>query len=64
MIVTGVVMTVEVTHDELLSEAVDRYLDRRPWVTRLAVGYLAAHLLNLVPARVDPLYRLSLLLGR
>ena len=57
-------MAVEATHDELLSEAVDRYLDRRPWVTRLVVIYLAAHLLNLVPARIDPLHRLVVALSR
>ena len=57
-------MAVEATHDELLSEAVDRYLDRRPWVTRLVVIYLAAHLLNLVPQRIDPLNRLAAALNR
>lgn len=49
---------------ELLSEGVDRYLLRRPWVTRLVIAVTAAHLLNLLPATVDPFYRLAILLGR
>ncbi|ASR87205.1 hypothetical protein SEA_LASTHOPE_37 [Mycobacterium phage LastHope] len=44
---------------ELLSEGVDRYLDRRPWVTRVVVVGLAAHLLNVIPQRFDPLARLA-----
>ncbi|QAY02767.1 hypothetical protein SEA_SHAOBING_36 [Mycobacterium phage Shaobing] len=44
---------------ELLSEGVDRYLDRRKWMTRVVVVGLAAHLLNLIPQRFDPLTRLS-----
>lgn len=49
---------------ELMSEGVDRYLERRPWVTRAAVGITAAHLLNLIPTRVDPFYRVAALFGR
>ncbi|AXQ63211.1 hypothetical protein I5G72_gp64 [Mycobacterium phage Collard] len=44
---------------ELLSQGVDRYLTRRPWLTRGVVCYLAAHLLNVIPDRVDPLARLA-----
>ncbi|QFG11457.1 hypothetical protein I5G87_gp33 [Mycobacterium phage Ekdilam] len=44
---------------ELLSEGVDRYLTRRKWTTRVVVVGLAAHLLNLIPQRFDPLTRLA-----
>ena len=46
---------------QLLSEGVDRALERRPWLTRAVVVYVAAHLLNLVPPRIDPLHRLATL---
>lgn len=46
---------------ELLSEGVDRYLTRRPWVTRAVVGVVAAHLLNLIPNRVDPIHQAAIL---
>jgi hypothetical protein len=49
---------------ELLSQSVDRSLVRRPWLTRLAVVYVAAHLLNVVPQKLDPLHRLSTIFGR
>lgn len=45
--------------DELMSEAVDRYLETRPWATRIAVAIVAAHLLNLIPPRFDPLHRIA-----
>ena len=46
--------------EELMSEAVDRYLDSRPWLTRLAVAVVAAHLLNLIPPQFDPIHRIAL----
>lgn len=49
---------------ELLSEGVDRYLSRRPWTTRVVVAGLALHLLNLIPQRFDPLYRIAVACGR
>lgn len=49
---------------ELLSEACDRYLTARPVLTHAVVLYVAAHLLNLMPQRLDPLHRLSTLFGR
>lgn len=49
---------------ELLSQGVDRYRQRRPVTTTLAVGYIAGHLLRIVPARFDPLTRLAEVLGR
>ena len=45
--------------DELLSEAVDRYLDSRPWLTRLIVAVVSAHLLNFIPPRLDPLHLIA-----
>lgn len=44
---------------ELLSEAVDRFLERHPWATRATVGIVALHLLNLLPNKVDPIHRLA-----
>jgi hypothetical protein len=41
--------------DELLSVVVDRWLESRPVVTRLAIGAVALHLLNLLPPYADPL---------
>lgn len=45
--------------DELLSEAVDRYLEKHPWLTRMIVAVVSAHLLNFIPPRVDPLHRIA-----
>lgn len=42
--------------DELMSEAADRYLKFHPWLTRVIVGLVAAHLCNVLPRRLDPLY--------
>lgn len=39
---------------ELLSEAVDRYLEEYPVVTTAAIVLTAMHLLNVLPERVDP----------
>lgn len=44
---------------ETLSAAVDRYLARWPWLTRLVIVYLALHLLGVIPDRIDPLVRLA-----
>ena len=40
---------------ELLSEAVDRYRILYPVATNLTIVYLAAHLLRIIPRRIDPL---------
>lgn len=64
LIVAAAVLSVEATHDELLSQAVDRYLTRWPVATRMVIAYLAAHLLNLIPERVDPLTRMTAVLIR
>lgn len=39
---------------ELLSHQVDRWLEKHPVLTTAAVALTAAHLLNLLPPRVDP----------
>ena len=39
---------------QLLSQAVDRWLQRHPVATYAAVAVTAAHLVNLIPERVDP----------
>lgn len=41
--------------DEMLSEAVDRYLLRHPVLTNLVVVAVALHLLNRLPSWCDPL---------
>lgn len=41
--------------DDMLSQAVDRYLVRRPMITRAVVGIVALHLINALPPFVDPL---------
>jgi hypothetical protein len=45
---------------QLLSEAVDRYRVRHPFVTNGAIFYVAMHLLRQWPARIDPLHQLAL----
>lgn len=44
--------------EETLSEGVDRYMLRYPWITRGIAFALAAHVCNLVPARRDPVHLL------
>lgn len=48
---------------QLLSEGIDRALIRWPIATRITVAVVALHLLNLIPARIDPLHRLVSLRG-
>jgi hypothetical protein len=50
--------------EELMSQAVDRYLESRPWITRMAVAIVSAHLLNLIPSRLDPLHHLAVRFGK
>lgn len=49
---------------ELMSEAMDRYLAARPWVTRTVVVAIALHLINSLPRRLDPLHGFGLMAGR
>jgi len=44
---------------ELMSEAVDRYLEARPWLTRAVIVTVALHLLNVLPQSLDPLARFA-----
>lgn len=66
IVLASAIVTYEVVAqpDELMSEAVDRYLDSRPWLTRLIVAVVAAHLLNLIPPQFDPLHRVALRFSR
>ena len=64
VLVAGVVLyEVCSPEDELLSDAADRYMYRRPWVTRLVVSSVALHLTNHLPDRVDPLHLIARLEG-
>lgn len=47
-----------------LSEGVDTYLQRRPWLTRAVGLAVAGHLLNLIPERLDPVHGLFVLTRR
>lgn len=49
---------------QLMSEGMDKYRRHHPWVTVLAVVYVATHLLRVWPARIDPLHRLAGRLAR
>lgn len=48
---------------QLLSEGVDRWLVRNPVAVYLGVGVTAAHLLNLIPDKIDPFVWLSVVAG-
>jgi len=41
---------------ETLSEGMTRYHRARPWLTRIAVGYIVGHLLDWLPEPVDVLH--------
>lgn len=47
------------TRDELLSEAVDRYRRRHPWIVSTTIVYVAGHLLRCWPKRFDPLHQMA-----
>lgn len=49
---------------EMLSEASARYTAGRPVLSRLLIGYVAVHLMHVVPQRWDPLSRLAEIVGR
>jgi hypothetical protein len=42
----------------LLSEGVDRAIERHPVITRAAIAVTALHLMNLLPSQVDPFHHL------
>lgn len=50
--------------DELLSQAVDRYRKRHPFITEALIFYIALHLLRALPDRVDPLHQFALRVKR
>ncbi len=60
LVLAGVVTALEVVapEGELLSEGVDRGLQRHPLLVRAAIIVTAAHLMNLLPEKVDPFARL------
>lgn len=44
---------------QMLSERVDRGLERHPLVTTLAIGATALHLLNVLPEKIDPIHQVA-----
>lgn len=62
-LVTGI-LVYEFRGEELLSEAMDRYRKRSPYVMSTVIIYIAMHLLRWWPQRVDPLHRLATKMGR
>ena len=58
-VAAGVIAYEACTQDELLSEAMDRYRRRHPWIVSGAVVYVASHLLRCWPQRIDPLHLLA-----
>lgn len=42
---------------ELLSEGADRAIDKHPVLVPLAIGVVALHLANVLPAHIDPLHQ-------
>jgi len=42
-----------------LSEGVDRYIERHPWLTRAVVAVVGLHLANLLPTALDPIHHLA-----
>jgi len=49
---------------QLLSEAVDRYRVRHPFLTNATIAYIALHLLRQWPRRFDPLTQLAVKLNK
>ncbi|TDP29777.1 DUF7427 family protein [Nocardia ignorata] len=60
LVLAGAVTALEVVapEGELLSEGVDRGLEQHPLLVRTAIIITAAHLLNLLPEKIDPYARL------
>jgi hypothetical protein len=57
VLATGVV-AYEISADDLLSYAADRWMLKHPWLTRAAIASVALHLCNAIPERCDPLHYL------
>lgn len=43
---------------ELLSQGVDKAIEKHPVLTTLAVGGVALHLINAIPEKYDPIHQL------
>jgi hypothetical protein len=43
----------ELSADDLLSDATERYCGRYPWLTRLVIAAIAGHLGCVIPSRFD-----------
>ena len=56
LLIAGTVVAIDlaVTDGETLSEAADRYLERRPILTHVVALVTVAHLLNMLPVSADP----------
>ena len=49
---------------QLMSEAVDRYRIRHPFLTNGVILYISLHLLRQWPRRIDPLHQLAVRLNK
>ena len=49
---------------QTMSEGADRGLQKHPWLVRIAIGLVAVHVANAVPAKGDPIHLLLAPLGR
>ena len=49
---------------QLLSQAVDRYRAKHPFLTNATILYIAMHLLRQWPRRADPLHHLAVRLKK
>lgn len=47
-----------------LSEGVDRAIEKHPVMTVASIGYVAAHLVNILPPQVDVLHHLTAIKDR
>lgn len=50
--------------EELLSEGMDRLIEKHPIATRAIIGAFALHLANLVPEKIDGIHHLSRFVSR
>ena len=50
--------------NQLMSEAVDRYRARHPFITNTVIAYVALHLLRQWPRRIDPLHQIAVRVSR
>ena len=43
---------------ETLSEGADRWIEKHPWLARIVMAVIAAHVANVIPQRTDPIHRM------